>query len=323
MLELMLSNTYGRLAFLLAIFALVALCAFAMINAGFRRYAIKRGLRDIGGLEAFLPVTGLRSKDNENAWAKLTAGIERAGLNLSDTKNDKLRARLIAAGFTAPSAPQMFTLVRLILVFILPITYVVLSYLGESPPSFLKLYITGSILALLGLYLPNLFIQARADRRREQIVHGFPDCLDLTLVCVEAGLGIEAALDRVGREMVTSHPLVAELLSTTTLHLRAGASREEAFRKLADKAGVDEIRSFTTLLVQSDKLGTSLATTLRVYASEMREKRRMRAEEKAHRIPVLISIPLVACLLPVIIGVLMLPAAIRMVREIFPIMSGG
>jgi tight adherence protein C len=140
------------------------------------------------------------------------------------------------------------------------------------------------------------------------------------LVCVEAGLGIEAAMDRVGREMVISHPLVAELLSLTTLQLRAGASREDAFRRLGEVAGVDEIRSFTTLLIQSDKLGTSMSATLRVYAAEMRERRRMRAEEKAHRLPVLISIPLVVCMLPTMIGVLMLPAAIRVMRDILPIM---
>jgi tight adherence protein C len=120
-----------------------------------------------------------------------------------------------------------------------------------------------------------------------------------------------------------SHPLISELLSITTLQLRAGATREDAFRKLAEAAGVDEIRSFTTLLIQSDKLGASIASTLRVYAAEMRESRKMRAEEKAHRLPVLISIPLVVCMLPAMIGVLMIPAVVRVVRILFPIMTGG
>ena len=166
-------------------------------------------------------------------------------------------------------------------------------------------------------------MRAKADRRKEAIVNGFPDSLDLLLICVESGLGLEAAMDRVGREMVRSHPLVAELLSITVLQLRAGASRDEAFRKLADASAVDEIRSFTTLVIQSDKLGTSIATTLRIYAAEMRERRQMRAEEKAHRLPVLISIPLVACMMPTMIGTLMLPAIIIMVRQKFPLMAGG
>jgi tight adherence protein C len=123
--------------------------------------------------------------------------------------------------------------------------------------------------------------------------------------------------------MQNSHPLVAEMLSIVTLELRAGSTREEALRNMATRTQVTEIRSFATLLIQSDKLGSSIGETLRVYASEMREKRRMRAEEKAHRLPVLLSVPLVACMLPVMIGVLMLPAIIRLVREMLPAMSGG
>ena len=122
--------------------------------------------------------------------------------------------------------------------------------------------------------------------------------------------------------MVVSHPLLSELLLQTTLLMRAGASREEALRKLGQNAGVDQIKSFATLLIQSDKLGTSMSQTLRVYSSEMREQRRMRAEEKAHRLPVLISIPLVVFMLPTMIGVLALPAAILVVRDVFPAMGG-
>jgi tight adherence protein C len=142
------------------------------------------------------------------------------------------------------------------------------------------------------------------------------------LVCVEAGLGLESAFSRVGMEITTSHPLLAEQFGAVVLELRAGRSREDALRRMADRAGVDEIRAFSTLLIQSTKLGSSLAQTLRIYAAEMREKRRMRAEEKAHRLPVLISIPLVACMLPVMIGVLMLPAAIRVVRTLVPALGG-
>ena len=323
MFELAATNSIARLTVLILVFGLVVLAAFMAMTLVSRRAAIRSELRELtrdsllhpGGAES------LRSS-NDTAWARLADAIERAGLNLADTKSDQLRAKLIAAGFRSPSAPRVYTLVRLVLVFALPLSYVLLAYSGEEAPSFVKVYLIGSVVALLGLYFPNLYVTAKADRRREEIVNGFPDCLDQILVCVEAGLGIESAMDRVGREMVHSHPLVAELLSVSTLQLRAGASREDAFRRLADSAGVDEIRSFTTLLIQSDKLGTSISTTLRVYASEMRERRRMRAEEKAHRLPVLISIPLVVCMLPTMIGVLMLPAAVRMAREIIPLLAG-
>ena len=323
MFELAASNSIARLTILLIVFGIVVGSAFALMTVLSRRALIRGELRELTGDRLLIAGGGetLRTS-NDTAWSRLADAIERAGLNLADTKSDRLRQKLVMAGFRSPSAPRLFTLIRLVLVFVLPLGYVVLAYSGEEPPSFLRVYLIGSILALLGLYIPNLYVQARADRRREEIVNGFPDCLDLILVCVEGGLGIEAAMDRVGREMVHSHPLVAELLSVTTLQLRAGSSRDDAFRRLAETAAVDEIRSFTTLLIQSDKLGTSVSATLRVYASEMRERRRMRAEEKAHRLPVLISIPLVVCMLPTMIGVLMLPAAVRVVREIIPLLSG-
>ena len=121
---------------------------------------------------------------------------------------------------------------------------------------------------MAGLYLPNIFLQAKIDRRRREILNGFPDALDLMLVCVEAGLGLEAAFSRVGQEMTRSHPLLAELLGTAVLEMRAGRSREDALRRMADRAGMDEIRAFSTLLIQSSKLGSSIST-LMSFKTEM------------------------------------------------------
>ncbi|MEO5597285.1 MAG: type II secretion system F family protein [Novosphingobium sp.] len=325
MFELAANNSAVRIAFLLAIFSVVVLLTIGMVTVISRRNALRTQLQRLEtSPDGAIASASLRAQANDSAWARMAQGIEARGLSLADTDNDKLTKKLKAAGFNSPSAPRIFTLARLGMLFLLPFGYLLISYArGGALPSFVKLYIFGSALALLGLYLPNLYVQARADRRKETIVNGFPDCLDLMLVCIESGLGLEAAIDRVGREMAISYPLIAELLSQTTLQLRAGASREDAFRRLADTAAVDDIRSFTTLLIQSDRLGTSVGSTLRVYAAEMREKRRMRAEEKAHRLPVLISIPLVLFMLPTMIGVVMLPAVIRVVRVVIPMMVGG
>lgn len=323
MLTLIATNTLVRILILLMLFALVVIGSLAAINTLNQRLAVRGEARKLGLNAMGVSISaGLRSSQIDGAWSRMAAAIEKVGLNLSDTNAERLSQRMRAAGFESPSAPKVFTLVRLVMIFLVPLAYVLLAYSSGEPPSFVRLYLVGTALALLGLFLPALFVRARSDRRKEQITNGFPDCLDLMLICVESGLGFEAAMDRVGREMVISHPIVARLLSVTVLQLRAGASREEAFRKLADMSGVDEIRSFTTLIIQSDKLGTSIASTLRVYAEEMREKRRMRAEEKAHRLPVLISIPLVACMLPTMIGTLMLPAVVMVVRQIFPMMLG-
>ncbi|WP_374588610.1 type II secretion system F family protein [Novosphingobium sp.] len=323
MLELIAANPLIRYTVLLGIFGLVALAALTAMNFLDRRLATRGQLRAIGGtMPAINAGASLRSH-NEGVWNKLVAQIEEAGLNLNDTKGDVLRDRLRAAGFDSPLAPRLYTLLRLGLVVILPTAFVLGTLASGQELTFVRLYVVGSICGAVGLLVPSLFVRIRADRRREATTNGFPDALDLILIAVEAGLGLEAALDRVAREMASSHPLVAQMLATATLRLRAGATREEALRQMAEEAGIEEIRAFSTLLIQSDKLGTSIGATLRVYASEMRERRRMRAEEKAHRLPVLLSVPLVVCMLPTMIGVLMLPAAVRVVRSVLPAMTGG
>ena len=312
-----------RLALLALVFIIVVAMVILMTNALARRAAMRTRLNEVRGEKTRLTDTAsLRGDNMAKGWYKLTEIIEKTGISLVDTQGESLRARLIAAGYNSPLAPKVFTALRLGMLVLLPALLVGLIFLTGSEVSPFKLYLLGVGLAVFGLYAPNLFISAKADRRREAIVNGFPDSLDLMLVCVEAGLGMEAAFDRVGREMQDSHPLVAQMLSIVTLELRAGSTREEALRNMANRTQVTEIRSFSTLLIQSDKLGSSIGETLRVYASEMREKRRMRAEEKAHKLPVLLSVPLVACMLPVMIGVLMLPAIIRVMREMLPVMNG-
>lgn len=313
-----------RLALLALVFIIVVAMVMLMTNAIARRAATRARLNEVRGEQFGLTDSAsLRGDNMAKGWHKLTELIEKSGISLVDTQGESLRARLIAAGYNSPLAPKLFTAARLGLLVFLPAILIGAIFLGGTEMSPFKLYLFGVALAIFGLYAPNLFISAKADRRREAIVNGFPDSLDLMLVCVEAGLGMEAAFDRVGREMQSSHPLVAQMLSIVTLELRAGSTREEALRNMASRTQVTEIRSFATLLIQSDKLGSSIGETLRVYASEMREKRRMRAEEKAHRLPVLLSVPLVACMLPVMIGVLMLPAIIRVIREMLPAMGGG
>lgn len=323
MIDVISANAFARFGLLITLFVLVVGTAVLVLTLVSRRAAVRSQLRAIADTSTAPGlVESLRGRRDDN-WTRLVDRIERAGVSLGDTKSDALREKLRAAGFDSPSAPRIYNLIRLLLVVGLPLLFVALSIAGGYEISFGKLYLVGSLVALAGLYLPALVVRAKADRRRQAITNGFPDSLDLMLVCVEAGLGLEAAVDRVGREMVLSHPLVAELLTTATLQLRAGASREKALRSMAQSAGVEEVSSFATLLIQSDKLGSSIAATLRVYAAEMRERRRLRAEEKAHRIPVLISIPLVACMLPVMIGVLMLPAVVRVIRTLAPALTGG
>ncbi|MDE1918795.1 MAG: type II secretion system F family protein [Sphingomonadales bacterium] len=322
MIDLVASSQVMRAVILTGVFALVMLVSL-LGSAAFARHAnVRRNLRSLGGMDHVLEEASLATR-NRDAWSRLVNRIESAGITLSDTREGELRKTLKAAGYASPAAPRIYSLLRLLLVLGLPAAFVLLVLAGGRQVSVIGLYLMGCFWAGVGLYVPLLFIRMRASRRREAIINGFPDCLDLMLICVESGYGMDAALDRVAREMALSHPHVSQLLTEATLRQRAGASREESLRLLAEDAGVDEVSSFSTLMIQSDKLGTSIATTLRVYSAEMRERRRMRAEEKAHRIPVLISIPLVTCMLPVMIGVLMLPAVIITIRKLIPAMTGG
>ena len=322
----LLANDAVRMALLLLLFVAIVAVVYAIASLIGERQAVQDRLASntaASAADASAPMAGLRSHDARGAWVALVTAIEKAGIPLVDTKDATIRSRLVAAGYTQDYAPRIYTLVRLALVIGLPLGIFGLMWANGSSPSLTKLYFIGMISALLGLYLPSLWIRAKADRRQREIINGFPDALDLMLVCVEAGLGLESAFSRVGMEMTRSHPLLAEQLGAVVLELRAGRSQEDALRRMADRAGADEIRAFATLLIQSHKLGSSIAQTLRTYASEMRERRRMRAEEKAHRLPVLLSIPLVTCMLPVMIGVLMLPAVIRTIRVLIPAMGGG
>jgi tight adherence protein C len=318
--EILASNA-AQIALLAVLFIAVVGVAFAIAGMIGERQQVRERLIDGGpstGDPEIAVGAGLRVHDARGAWVALVTAIEKTGIPLVDTKDATLRSRLVAAGYTKEHAPRVYSLIRLVTVIGFPVAALGFLWAGGGSPSVMRIYITGGIAALLGLYLPSVFIRAKADRRQRDIINGFPDALDLMLVCVEAGLGLEAAFSRVGMEMTRSHPLLAEQFGSVVLELRAGRSQEDALRRMADRAGADEIRAFATLLIQSHKLGSSISQTLRTYASEMRERRRMRAEEKAHRLPVLLSVPLVTCMLPVMIGVLMLPAVIRTIRSVLP-----
>lgn len=320
-----LASDVGRIALLILLFVAVAAVAFGVTALLGDRRVVRDRLVEAGPSTSDSQIAagaGLRVHDARGAWVALVTAIEKTGIPLVDTKDATLRSRLVAAGYTQEYAPRVYSLVRLATVIGFPVAALAFMWAGGSSPSLIKIYLIGAIAALLGLYLPSLFIRAKADRRQQNIINGFPDALDLMLVCVEAGLGLEAAFSRVGMEMTRSHPLLAEQFGAVVLELRAGRSQEDALRRMADRAGADEIRAFSTLLIQSHKLGSSISQTLRTYAAEMRERRRMRAEEKAHRLPVLLSVPLVTCMLPVMIGVLMLPAVIRTIRTIIPAIGG-
>lgn len=176
--------------------------------------------------------------------------------------------------------------------------------------------------AAAGFYLPNLWIRWKTGKRTEQVRNGFPDMLDLLVVCVGAGQGLDAALDRVGREIEITNQALGEELKLLNLEMRAGKSRKEALKNLADRTGLEDISSLVTLINQSEELGVSVAHTLRVHSDAMRTKRQMRAEAIAARIPVKLTFPLILFILPCFMVIMAGSAVISMIK-VFAMIGGN
>jgi tight adherence protein C len=213
-------------------------------------------------------------------------------------------------------------IIRFVLAIALPIGYLLSQTLSPTPTTGAKLIVIALAYCATGLIGPRAIVDRRGNARKTAIQHEFPDALDLMVVCVEAGLGLEAAFVRVGAEVTESHPRISEEFNAVSDELRAGRTRAEALRNLGDRTDVPALKSFSALLIQTDALGTSIAQTLRTYSLEMRQDRFLKAEEKAMRIPVLMTVPLVACILPVVVTALMLPAIIGVVRDLLPALRG-
>lgn len=229
----------------------------------------------------------------------------------SPSEMGKLQQRLVAAGFRSTEALIVFSGLRVgggILAFVLLATPLI------TRPNFAM-----AIVAAFMVYVFGGMVLARlAKRRQHRIRLGLPDALDLLVVSVEAGLGLDQAIQRVGQELAFAHPELCDELRLVNLELRAGKARSEALRNLADRTGVDDLASLVAILVQTDKFGTSIAQSLRVHSETVRTKRRQRAEEAAAKTGVKMVFPLVFCIFPAIWVVTIGPAAIKFIQVIVP-----
>jgi tight adherence protein C len=227
----------------------------------------------------------------------------------STKETGKLQQRLVTAGYRGKEAVIVFfgiraacALAAFALVMVLP-----------NPNLAFAMAACG-----LGYLLPSMQLGRLAKKRQHRIRLGLPDALDLLVVSVEAGLGLDQAIQRVGQELDFAHPELSEELSLINLELRAGTGRVDALRHLADRTGVDDIESLVAMLVQTDKFGTSVAQSLRVHSDTLRTKRRQRAEEAAAKTGVKMVFPLVFCIFPAIWVVTIGPAIIKFTQVIVP-----
>ncbi len=228
----------------------------------------------------------------------------------SDSKDMKvLRKRLVLAGIYDPRGVGVFFVMRTALAVGLAVTAMMFAP-GDGKSMYWM--IVGAA-GMFGYVAPSVYLDRRIASRRAEHRAGFPDFMDLLVVCADAGLSMEASLDRVGRELADSYPSLCANIHMANLEIRAGRTMTEALEHLADRLGLEEARSFATLIQQSDELGSSITEALRVYSDDMRHKRLSRAEEKAYSLPAKLALPMMICIFPVLFVVILLPVAVRMV----------
>src|SRR6266404_1621208 len=223
----------------------------------------------------------------------------------------KLQKELLQAGYRSPDVATTFRAIQILLVIALPTLVATVCFILDRPLTNFLVY--GIVAAAFGFYLPRYVVYKKTVARQRRITWALADSMDLMVVAVEAGLALNAALNRVGDEMKDLHPDMHDELELLNLEIRVGRSREEALRNLAERTGVDDIRSFVALLIQADRYGSSIAKAVRIFADSLRTKRRQRAEQAAAKAALKLLIPLTMFLFPVIIAVILTPAILNLV----------
>lgn len=310
----------------IAIFGAIALGAWLLLNvmATDKPRAIER-------LEEFKnPMRRKKKEEEESAMKKqdaMTRLLAKAAPTLSSPLQSqnaaevgKLKQKLNEAGFRSESAPQMFLAVKFgALVFGLFVS-------GTGALLFTEMNQKNIMAAIaaagLMFYIPDIFVHFIGKKRKEEIFLGLPDALDLMVVCVEAGLGLDQAMRKVAEEMKRTFRLISEEFGLANFQLQVGKPKADVLHDLGDRSGVEDLRQLAAILIQADKFGSSVAQALRVQSESMRTRRRQLAEEKAAKTAVKLIFPLVLFIFPGIFVILVGPAAITMVRQMFPAMGG-
>lgn len=285
---------------------LLSLGVFGRASGGGQSRRLRRGL-------------GLPDGGGRSATAGLRRGLTRVvgelGRSLGPKDEAELsrnRLALVQAGLRGPNAALVFQGVKAALAVIPASLFLLAAFSGGLTLSLPGTMLGAVALASVGCFAPNYWLHTRTTARKIAFTDELPDALDLLVVCVESGMGLDQAIHRVSEELVLSGPTVSRELGQITLELRAGKQRQEALRSLARRVGIEDVNSLCTLLIQADVFGISVAKTLRVYSDTLRTKRYQRAEEKAAKLPVMLLLPLIFCILPALFVAIMGPAGLKL-----------
>jgi tight adherence protein C len=276
-----------------------------------------RGRNDVRRRAAADDVGAPRTKspgaqvDPQKSFDRLIAYVETTFGGGNEKESRVLRRQMIQAGFFDQRAVPIYFASRFALAAIFGVGALLVLPIAFDQMTSAAVWLWSGLCGVLGYLMPSFYIKRRINRRSTQHRMGFPDFMDLMVVCAEAGLSMEAAIERIARELVEGYPSLAENLYMVSLEIRAGKSFPEALERMGERLGIEEATMLATLLQQSAELGTSLSQSLRIYSDEMRNKRMSRAEEKAYALPAKLVIPLTLFVFPVLLVTLMLPVGIR------------
>jgi tight adherence protein C len=261
------------------------------------------------------------------AWhakvAKVAAPIAWLSTPKEGWEASNLRVRLMHAGLRGEGWPVIFFGAKTLMALILPGLYLIFAGMGNVASTARGALVMLLLLAALGYYFPNLVLILLIRSRQRDLQESLPDAIDLMTVCVEAGLGLDAAMNRTGEEISLRSQALADELNLVALELRVGSTRASALQNFALRTGVDDVATFVTILLQSEHFGTNVAESMRVLSETMRERRKVRVEEAAAKIPLKLLFPLIFFIFPSLFVVLLGPAMISVYRTLLPTLAGG
>jgi tight adherence protein C len=309
-IESLLSESNSTMVGLL-VFLAAGTLAFGMMAAIRVQGSVKRraaNIRHVGDVEQGAGTRSLRHSSLKAAQRVIDYTTKH--YSSGNTKETKvLRRRMVQAGIYDPRAVAFFFLGRTAAAIgLATLAFVFLPMEHGTAHHWLFTGLGG----IVGYLAPSLYLDKRIKARKAEHRSGFPDFMDLLVVCADAGLAMEAALDRVGRELGDSYPSLTANIHMTNLEIRAGRTISDALEHFGDRLGIEEARSFATLIQQSAELGSSITEALRVYSDDMRHKRLSRAHEKAYSLPSKLSLPMMICIFPVLFVVILLPVFVRL-----------
>ena len=300
------------------LFLVVVFVSIASLSAGLVWWLTTSRLRQRLADTIAANVVVERSARWRERLASVIQPLAKLSLPAEGWEGSAIRIAFINAGWRQPSAPPIFFGIKTLLALSFPLITLALSGEGLRGSGVSRILFVLVSASALGYYLPNLVLRYKIADRQREIFESFPDALDLLIICVESGLGLDQAIAKVATEIDIKSKVLAQELQLVLMELRSGFSRETALRHLALRTGLEEIDLLVAMMIQADRFGTSMGDSLRVHADNLRTKRRQRAEEAAAKIAVKLLMPLIFMIFPTLMLVLVGPAMIQIYRVLLP-----